>query len=510
LTYTPYTMNFYVYPNDSDESGFSITNSGEEGSTMIYNVGQNYPSPQPPFETPGGGPDNSGYYWSDSNIDATISSDWIDISEDNSQVTFQTNDIATSPIEIGFPFSFYGEEYSEFIINPNGWVGFGDDVSTWTNISIPAQNAPKPAILGFWDDLNPVNDSNGSGQGNVFYHSNSERLVVWFDDVIHYPGEINGTYNFQFVLWANGDIDINYATVTGTTDRGTIGIQNAMGNDGIEVIHNDTYIQDNLSLKFKKSNSTSWLSIVPVNGDLQGELEMDETIEFVVHVNATQLEPETTYHANITISTNAQNAVSIPVVLTVSEDINHAPVSDAGIDQVVTVGDIVTLDASQSYDPDGNEMFLQWISMDGITLSDPTLLNPTFIAPEFDESTNLTFVLVITDGSLYSQADEVVITVNLATGLDDNLIPTEFSMNSAYPNPFNPATTVEFALPVDSKVNISVYDISGHLVSELVNSNVHAGYHHYTWNASAFVSGIYIVKLQANQFTQVRKVMLIK
>ena len=62
---------------------------------------------------------------------------WIDIQGIGSQVQFPTNDDAGSPVNIGFNFPFYDDEYSQCIINPNGWIGFENDNDGWSNAQIP-------------------------------------------------------------------------------------------------------------------------------------------------------------------------------------------------------------------------------------------------------------------------------------------------------------------------------------------------------------------------------------
>ena len=89
---------------------------------------------------------------------------------------FNHNDYSSSQsVELEFDFPFYNSFYSSLIVNPNGWVGFGDDNTEWENTPIPSTSAPRPAIFGFWDDLNPVNDG-GTGEGNVYYHVSSEEV----------------------------------------------------------------------------------------------------------------------------------------------------------------------------------------------------------------------------------------------------------------------------------------------------------------------------------------------
>ena len=90
------------------------------------------------------------------------------------------------------------------------------------------------------------------------------------------------------------------------------------------------------------------------------------------------------------------------------------------------------------------------------------------------------------------------------------LLPESYSLSAAYPNPFNPTTTLNFALPVDSKVSLSIYDLQGREISRLINSNMHAGYHSVVWNADAQASGVYFVKMMAGEYISTQKLMLIK
>ncbi|MBU0519832.1 T9SS type A sorting domain-containing protein [bacterium] len=89
-------------------------------------------------------------------------------------------------------------------------------------------------------------------------------------------------------------------------------------------------------------------------------------------------------------------------------------------------------------------------------------------------------------------------------------IPTEFTLYGAYPNPFNPTTTLRFDLPLAERVNLSVYDISGRLVATLIDGFRNAGSHEVTFDGSALVSGIYVYRLTAGEFTQSGKMVLMK
>ena len=88
--------------------------------------------------------------------------------------------------------------------------------------------------------------------------------------------------------------------------------------------------------------------------------------------------------------------------------------------------------------------------------------------------------------------------------------PLSFSLSQNYPNPFNPTTKINYTVPFDSKVTISVYSITGELVTELVNNNLAAGSYSAEFNGSSLASGMYIYKMTAGSFTQTYKMMLMK
>ena len=81
-----------------------------------------------------------------------------------------------------------------------------------------------------------------------------------------------------------------------------------------------------------------------------------------------------------------------------------------------------------------------------------------------------------------------------------NLIPDTYILETAYPNPFNPTTNLSFALPMQSEVTISIYNLQGREVVSLVKGNMEVGYHFVVWNADAYSSGVYFVKMMAGEY----------
>jgi hypothetical protein len=89
-------------------------------------------------------------------------------------------------------------------------------------------------------------------------------------------------------------------------------------------------------------------------------------------------------------------------------------------------------------------------------------------------------------------------------------LPAMFSLHQNYPNPFNPSTTLRYALPQTAFVTLTVYNTLGQQVAQLVNEQQQAGYHDAVFNANELASGVYFYKLQAGDFVQTKKLLLLK
>jgi hypothetical protein len=112
----------------------------------------------------------------------------------------------------------------------------------------------------------------------------------------------------------------------------------------------------------------------------------------------------------LTVSDSKLYSLSDQVTITLKQS-NQAPTAQAGADQSINEGALVTLDGSASSDPDGDALIYSWVAPSGITLSSATAAKPSFIAPEVLSDQNFTFSLIVNDGTISSQADQVVITI---------------------------------------------------------------------------------------------------
>lgn len=97
------------------------------------------------------------------------------------------------------------------------------------------------------------------------------------------------------------------------------------------------------------------------------------------------------------------------------------------------------------------------------------------------------------------------------TGILDLETPSEYELKQNYPNPFNPKTTIRFGLPEASKVSLKIYNTVGEEVYTLVNGlELQAGYHTYNFEASDYPSGVYFYRLEAGEYHESRKMILMK
>ena len=111
------------------------------------------------------------------------------------------------------------------------------------------------------------------------------------------------------------------------------------------------------------------------------------------------------------------------------------------------------------------------------------------------------------------QGFELEVSLLIADNIDR--YPENFLLHNAYPNPFNPATTLRYDLPEDMMVHITVYDMMGRVVNNLVRSMQNAGYKSIQWNAtnnegSPVSAGLYIYTIEAENFKQTKKMLLLK
>ena len=103
--------------------------------------------------------------------------------------------------------------------------------------------------------------------------------------------------------------------------------------------------------------------------------------------------------------------------------------------------------------------------------------------------------------------DEMIFVVG---DISSFMAPEEFALSAAYPNPFNPSTSLDLSLDNSGNISVKVYNVVGQVVATLANGHMNAGYHTLTWDASSMASGMYFVKVETGSNVAVQKMMLMK
>jgi hypothetical protein len=115
-----------------------------------------------------------------------------------------------------------------------------------------------------------------------------------------------------------------------------------------------------------------------------------------------------------------------------------------------------------------------------------------------------------------SSTEQLFLTKTLALSVDDEIFsPKLFTLHQNYPNPFNPITTLRYDLPVESFVTLNIYDMLGREITQLVNTTQNAGFKSVLWDAKASMgkpvsAGVYLYRLQTGEYTETKKLLLLK
>ena len=124
-------------------------------------------------------------------------------------------------------------------------------------------------------------------------------------------------------------------------------------------------------------------------------------------------------------------------------------------------------------------------------------------------------LVVLKDREFLNSAIKGAITLNESNGTEltklvVNTLPKEFSLSQNYPNPFNPSTNIEFSLPEQSIVRLTIFNMLGQKVATLANERKEAGVYTVNWNASSVASGVYFYRLNVGNKVFTKRMMLIK
>jgi subtilisin family serine protease len=175
---------------------------------------------------------------------------------------------------------------------------------------------------------------------------------------------------------------------------------------------------------------------------------------------------------------------------------------------------VITFPTTQYFKPIGST---SW-TIDSLAVNDTVHLpvSLVFIGKQqsTDKYTHYSPSLTWTSGGTnYLRNSKILVDFqNNVTGIAEtnNAIPNKFELYQNYPNPFNPSTTIKYDLAKETRVKLVVYDILGREVATLVNETEKAGSYHVIWDASRLASGVYFYRIQAKDYSAVKKLLLLK
>ena len=245
----------------------------------------------------GGGPDGFGYRWVDSDSSGGgVTYSWVDITGVGTPVATWsgTTDDGSFSTTLPWPFPYYGNSYTDFFFTTNGWLGFNAPSHEYSNSDIPNTEEPNNAIYAWWDDLQAVGTS---GDGTVYYYNDvaNSRYIVEYNNVRHLSAT-SDTLKFEAILKPNGEILMQYNHMVSATNMtsASIGIENADGSDGLQVVYDAPYMHDQLAIRFYLPDA-AWLSENPAYGRINPGATQNITVTF----DAGGALPGTTYNGKI-------------------------------------------------------------------------------------------------------------------------------------------------------------------------------------------------------------------
>ncbi|MFH1198182.1 MAG: T9SS type A sorting domain-containing protein [bacterium] len=163
----------------------------------------------------------------------------------------------------------------------------------------------------------------------------------------------------------------------------------------------------------------------------------------------------------------------------------------------------------------GSPTYAEWGRLSNVAMtSDWQNITLEFTVPATNDTGRAPIHFALADNNAFLPIvfyiDDLQITEKVVSVENVNSIPAKFELGQNYPNPFNPETTIDFSIPEKSDVRIELINTLGQVVKEIANGSFDAGSHQVKLNASNLSSGVYFYKLIAGNFTDIKKLVLMK
>lgn len=239
------------------------------------------------------------------------------------------------------------------------------------------------------------------------------------------------------------------------------------------------------------------------------------TVGFTIQIQNAQvtITPNANWFGAQTVSFSATDSQNLMVSTNVLITIN--PLNDAPqITTIVPDSSTINLNVNQdqlfiviALDADNDNLTYQW------TLNNQILPNTdNQLLTSFPNAGNYTLSIQISDGQLNAQHTWTIIVHPLSS---ENPIPLRTQLMQNYPNPFNPSTTISYALNNNDHIQISIYNTKGQLIRTLLDQQQSAGIYNILWDGKndhqqSIASGLYFLKMQSSDYTNIKKMIMMK
>jgi photosystem II stability/assembly factor-like uncharacterized protein len=352
--------------------------------------------------------------------------------------------------------------------------------------------------------INPSSAFVGEGSLNEYakLYKTTDYGANW--SVVMQTGNNQGYFNG--IVFARNDFAIGYGMALAeriykTTNNGDTWVMLMSGVNGVSNAHNSLMMVDNdfygfgmnngaARIRLTTDNASSWTNqVIGVTGNYTSAIAFKNDKQLGVAATSTSMPyiARTTNGGLVWTSINIDTGVTGKVVM---KWITSMPVvyilgANGAIKQSADNG----LTWHRMYTPPGVQNLYHF---------------------DFVKIGNLIYGYAIsTDGTVIKLCDSILIVITGNKNKDVDA-PSDYELGQNYPNPFNPNTNIEFKIPKEGMVTLKVYDILGHELTVLMDEKLHPGKFNVRWDADNFPSGVYYYKLQAGDFSETKKMILLK
>ncbi|MDN5354923.1 MAG: hypothetical protein PWQ09_1679 [Candidatus Cloacimonadota bacterium] len=418
----------------------------------------------------GGNAENGGYYYSNNLAQYAQSAptyEWIDITDGNEVYAELSSGDGfaggAAGYSIGFDFPFFGQTYDKFWIAADGFITFGSGAGSPSNQNIPEVTGPNNLIALFWTDLYPASALAGDA---LYYKNFSDKLVVTFQHY-HVYMTLDDTRWFtgQIILYHDGRIKLQYkerdADLYVVFDELTVGIENADGTKGVNYYYNEIggpLFQDaknNIAIMFGTDPASLPVELSAFSATFAGNRpNIAWTTQSENNNSGWNLyrgNNETDFDQNVTLK------------------INNELIEGAG-----TTSEPSNYNYTDIYEVEPGNTYWYWLES------------------------------VANNGETETYGP---ITLNIPEEQETPELPQLTKLIGNYPNPFNPQTTIEFQIKAGDTGKLTIYNSKGQV---LETKKITPEQKQFTWEASRYGSGIYFYKLETENYSDIKKMILLK